>query len=174
MPNYRNVYKSDHLGVVDLEEFTEQGRPMVFTIKAVKQEVGATVAGAKGNFNIAYFAEDIKPLVLNSTNATTVRRLGNFGTDVDTWLNIPVELYIDAAVKMKGQIVGGVRIKTVRPMGVLAGAVLLPVSDVAPLAAINATTTIAELQAAWTSLSKEEQSLPTVIAAKDKRKSDLK
>jgi len=168
MPNYRNVYKSDHLGVVDLEEFTEQGRPMVFTIKAVKQEVGATVAGAKGNFNIAYFAEDIKPLVLNSTNATTVRRLGNFGTDVDTWLNIPVELYIDATVKMKGQIVGGVRIKTVSPTPKKV------VSDVNALVELSAATTLAELSAAWSSLSNAEQSLPTVIAAKDKRKSDLK
>ena len=168
MPNYRNVYKSDHLGVVDLEEFIEDGKPMVYTIREVKQEIGVTVAGNYGNFNIAYFVEGIKPLVLNATNANTVRRLGNFGIKTETWLNIPVDLYIDPNVKMKGKIVDGVRIKTVSPTPKKV------VSDVEALVAINSATTIVELQDAWSSLSKEEQSLPTVIAAKDKRKSDLK
>jgi len=111
MANYRNVYKSDHLGVVDLEDLIEQGKSLVFTIKEVKQELGVVVAGNRGNFNIAYFKEPIKPLVLNATNAATVRRIGNFGVDVDNWKNVEVELYIDANVKMKGLIVGGVRIK---------------------------------------------------------------
>jgi hypothetical protein len=111
MANYRNVYKSDHLGVVDLEDLIEQGKSLVFTIKEVKQEFGVVVAGNRGDFNIAYFNEPIKPLVLNATNAATVRRIGNFGVDVDSWKNIEVELYIDANVKMKGLIVGGVRIK---------------------------------------------------------------
>ena len=34
---YRAVFKSDHLGVADLEEFMEQGRKLVFTVKEVKQ-----------------------------------------------------------------------------------------------------------------------------------------
>jgi hypothetical protein len=37
MANYRKVYKSDHLGVVDLEELIEQGKSLIFTIKEVKQ-----------------------------------------------------------------------------------------------------------------------------------------
>jgi hypothetical protein len=164
MPNYRAVYKSDHLGVIDLEELTEQGKPLVFTIAKVQQEIGATVAGAKGNFNIAYFAEPIKPLVLNATNANTLRRLGNFGTDVDTWANIPVELYIDATVKMKGQVVGGVRIKTISPR------VSAPISDTQAIASINAAKDLEGLKSAWLGLTKQEQTLATVIAAKDSRK----
>ena len=39
MTNYRNVYKSDHLGVVDLEEMLDLGKSMIVTIKEVKQEI---------------------------------------------------------------------------------------------------------------------------------------
>lgn len=117
MANYRKVYKSDHLGVVDLEEMVEAGKTLIFTIKHVKQEIGVTVAGNKGNHNIAYFVEPIKPWVLNAGNAAIIRSFSEGRSiDTDNWNNIPVELYIDANVKMKGQIVGGVRIKPIQPV----------------------------------------------------------
>lgn len=114
--HYRKVYKSDHLGVPDLEDILETGRNLVFTIKEVRQEINATVAGKKGNFNIAYFVENIKPLVLNATNAKQVKIFAGGTSFVEDWLNIPVELYIDSSVKMKGDIVGGVRIKPIKPV----------------------------------------------------------
>ncbi|MGL5233889.1 MAG: hypothetical protein ACRC8Z_03930 [Empedobacter falsenii] len=43
--HYRNVFKSDHLGSADLEDLTEQGTKLIFTIKEVKQEKQAKVAG---------------------------------------------------------------------------------------------------------------------------------
>lgn len=115
MANYRKVYKSDHLGVVDLEEMLEQGKTLVFTIKEVKQE-NAVVAGNRGDFNIAYFVEPIKPMVLNAGNAGIIRGFSaGKSTDTDNWKNIPIELYVDSNVKMKGQIVGGMRIKPIQP-----------------------------------------------------------
>ncbi len=36
--HYRKVFKSDHLGVADLEEYIEEGKSLNFTIKEVKQE----------------------------------------------------------------------------------------------------------------------------------------
>lgn len=168
MPNYRNVYKSDHLGVVDLEELIEQGKSLIFTVNQVRQEQ-TVVAGAKGTFNIAYFNEPIKPFVLNSTNASTIRRLGKFGTDVDTWLNVTVELYIDSSVKMKGQIVGGIRIKQLSP-------VIQPkVSDVNAINLLSKCETLEQLGKTWTeSLTKEERLLPTVLAKKELLKTTLK
>jgi hypothetical protein len=113
--HYRKVFKSDHLGVADLEDFIEEKRKLVFTIKEVKQEMGVTVAGRKGNYNIAYFNEDVKPLVLNSHNSKIVKSFNKNSPFVEDWSNTPVELYIDPSVKLKGDIVGGVRIHPNQP-----------------------------------------------------------
>ena len=109
--HYRKVFKSDHLGIADLEDFIEEKKPLVFMIKEVKQEMGVSVAGKKGNFNIAYFVEKIKPLVLNATNSKVVKMFAGGSPFVEDWNNIIVELFIDDTVKMKGELVGGVRIK---------------------------------------------------------------
>lgn len=113
--HYRKVFKSDHLGVADLEEYQEEGKRLVFTINEVKQEYNVMVAGRKGNHNIAYFKEGIKPLVLNATNSKVVRGFCGGSSFVEDWGNILIELYIDSSVKMKGEVVGGVRIKPKQP-----------------------------------------------------------
>lgn len=108
--HYRKVFKSDHLGVADLEDLIEAGKALIFTIKEVKQEYNVSVAGRKGNFNIAYFKEQIKPLVLNATNSKVLKILSGGSAFVEDWQNIPVQLYIEPGAKLKGEIVGGVRI----------------------------------------------------------------
>lgn len=83
--HYRKVMKSDHLGIADLEDLIEEKKPLVFTIKEVKQftaiqgvpKSGAYVAGKYISANIAYFNENIKPLVLNSTNCKVVKSFSN-------------------------------------------------------------------------------------------------
>jgi len=112
--HFRKVYKSDHLGVADLEDFIEAGASLIFTIKHVKQEINATVAGKKGNFNIAYFVENIKPLVLNATNAKQIKTFTG-SSFVEDWNNVKIELFCDEMVKMKGEVVGGVRIRKLQP-----------------------------------------------------------
>jgi len=112
--HFRKVFKSDHLGIADLEDFIESGKPLIFTIKLVKQQLGASVAGKKIDANIAYFVEPIKPMVLNATNSKQIK-LFTGSSYVEDWCNVPVELYIDEMVKMKGDVVGGVRIRPVQP-----------------------------------------------------------
>lgn len=108
--HFRKVYKSDHLGVADLEDLIEANSTLIFTVSHVKQEYGVAVAGRKGNYNIAYFKESIKPLVLNAGNSKIMKKLAGGSPFVEDWQNITIRLYIDANVKMKGEIVGGVRI----------------------------------------------------------------
>jgi hypothetical protein len=113
--HYRAVFKSDHLGSADLEDLIEAKKSLVFTIKEVKQEFNVSVAGKKGNFNIAYFVEPIKPLVLNATNSKLVKIFAGGSPFVQDWKNIDVELYVDVNVKMKGETVSGVRILPTQP-----------------------------------------------------------
>ena len=122
--HYRNVFKSDHLGSADLEEFIEQGKKLIFTIREVRQEKDAKVAGKKIDANIAYFAEPIKPMVLNATNSKIVKSFvrtkehPNGSPFVQDWNNVLVELYIDENVQMKGERTTGVRIRPVQPVAV--------------------------------------------------------
>jgi len=112
--HYRKVFKSDHLGVADLEDLLEAGNVLNFTITHVNQEFGVKVAGRKGDFNIAYFKEPIKPLVLNATNSKVLK--GMTGSSfVEDWNNVFVNLYIDASASIGGQVVGGVRINPNQP-----------------------------------------------------------
>lgn len=121
--HYRKVFKSDHLGVADLEEFLEDKKRLVFTVDHVKQylidpsirDSGIVVAGRRISANIAFFKENIKPLVLNSTNSKVVKSFCKGSSFVEDWKNTLVELYIDSSVKMKGDVVGGVRIKPTQP-----------------------------------------------------------
>lgn len=112
--HYRKVFKSDHLGVADLEDLLEQGTPLIFTIKEVRQQIGAQVAGKKIDANIAYFNEKIKPLVLNATNSKVMKGLTG-SSFVEDWANVRVQLYIDPNAKLKGETVGGVRIHPEAP-----------------------------------------------------------
>lgn len=107
--HYRKVFKSDHLGSADLEDFKENGSNLIFTIAYVNQEKGAKVAGKKIDANIAYFTDKIKPLVLNATNSKIMSKLAG-SCFVEEWQNITVQLYIDPNVKYKGDTVSGVRI----------------------------------------------------------------
>lgn len=161
--NFRNVYKSDHLGVIDLEEMIEAEKTLIFTIKEVKQELNAKVAGNTISANIAYFVEDIKPLVLNATNAKVIKQISN-SSFIENWAGVSIELYIDKNVKMKGEVVGGVRVKpTSKPK----------ISDTNALSILNSSKTLAELKANWGKLSQAEQSLPSVNKLKDELKSRL-
>lgn len=112
--HFRKVFKSDHLGSADLEEFKEEGKALIFTIKEVKQEYNTKVAGRKIDANIAYFKQNVKPLVLNATNSAVLKKISG-SPFVEDWKDITIELYIDHNVKMKGEVVGGVRIKDEPP-----------------------------------------------------------
>jgi len=120
--HYRKVFKSDHLGIADLEDMIEEKQRLVFRIAEVKQYIltadknsGIVVAGKRISANIAYFVEPIKPLVLNATNSKIVKSFNGNSPFVEDWKQTLIELYIDKSVKMKGEIVGGVRIKPNQP-----------------------------------------------------------
>jgi len=114
--HYRRVFKSDHLGVADLEEMLEEGKKLIFTVKEVKQEYNTKVAGRKIDANIAYFVEPIKPMVLNATNSKVMKSFATDGSPfVEDWANKLIELYIDPSVRMKGEVVGGIKIMPVQP-----------------------------------------------------------
>ena len=120
--HYRNVFKSDHLSSADLEDLTENNVPLIFKIKQVIQQKGAKVAGKKIDANIAYFHENIKPLVLNATNSKTIKSFAPKTTEypngspfVNDWKDLVIELYVDDNVQMKGEKTQGIRVRPIQP-----------------------------------------------------------
>lgn len=116
--HYRKVFKSDHLGVADLEDLIEQKKPLIFTIKEVKQEWGIMVAGKKGNHNVAYFVEPIKPLIVNAGNSKILKSFHpTQSAFVEDWKNVKIELYVNDNIRFGKDVVSGVRISPVQPKG---------------------------------------------------------
>ena len=121
--HYRKVFKSDHLGVADLEDLMESGKNrLVFTVKEVKQYTlvqgvknsGIVVAGKRISANIAFFKEPIKPLVLNAGNSKIMKDFNN-SPFVQDWSNTTIELYIENNVKFGRDTTSGVRIRKKQP-----------------------------------------------------------
>lgn len=113
--NYRNVFKSDHLGQVDCEELKDKGHNLIFKIREVRQERGAKVAGKKIDANICYFQEKgIKPWVVNATNGLILKKFSG-SIYVEDWAGLTIQLYIDPSVTMKGQTTGGIKIMPTQP-----------------------------------------------------------
>ncbi|KKN13343.1 hypothetical protein LCGC14_1007350 [marine sediment metagenome] len=110
--HYRKVFKSDYLGVADLEEYVEAKKELVFQLTHVCQELNVRVAGKSGDFNIAYFKDspEGKPLVLNAGNSKIIKKLAGGSPFVEDWNNILVELYIDDNVRRGKEMTSGVRI----------------------------------------------------------------
>jgi len=58
---------------------------------------------------ILYFKENIKPLILNVTNAKTIMTL--YGKDADLWEGKKITLYYDPSVKVGREVTGGTRVR---------------------------------------------------------------
>jgi len=83
-------------------------KPVIVTIDDVRPE---TIVGDRADEEkpVMTFREDMKPLVLNSTNWTTVETA--YGEESDDWRGHQVELYIDPGIMYAGKRVGGIRIR---------------------------------------------------------------
>ena len=111
--HYRKAFDSPYLSSADIVG------PTVLTILKVRLEPDQTNK-TKDLFNTAYFlekelrpGETLKPMILNATNSRTVKKIAG-SPFIDDWNNIPVTIYVDAAVKFGRDTVEGLRIKPER------------------------------------------------------------
>lgn len=115
--HYRNAFKSDHLASADIEELQENNNgKAILTLQKVQYFEGRSVAGRKMDRSlIAFFVQDVKPMVVNATNAKILAKLIG-SSNVNTWLDLVlnIELYV-ADTTMKGQRTTGIRIKATLP-----------------------------------------------------------
>lgn len=97
------------LGAADLEGMEE----IAATIHGVSIELVQNGSG-KVEKTVLHFMENVKPMVLNSTNAKTIAKLA--GTPmVERWDGVRIQIYYDPKVKFAGACVGGVRVRPYPP-----------------------------------------------------------
>lgn len=166
--------KSTHLAGVDVESIISEKGECELTIKESYYEKNVNVSGNKTDGYFLEFVEDVKPMLVNSTNrkqiATIYRNLNKStpkeSRNIGNWLGLKIELIFDSTVKMMGEVTGGIRIKYKLPTNTA--------NDLKPLEVLSKCKDLNDLKAAWLSFTPDEQKLPTVLAKKEELKSKLK
>lgn len=92
----------------------QPGEEKTVTIKEVKREMVFNPSGSgKEECTVAYFEEDVKPLILNVTNCKTISKV--WGTPyVEDWVGRKITLKIKK-VSAFGEMVDAVRVSSTRP-----------------------------------------------------------
>lgn len=165
--------KSTHLAGIDVETIVAEKGNCILTIEKSYYATGIDVSGNKTDGYFIEFLEPYKPMVVNSVNRKTissiVKTLKNCTStesrNIGNWAGVQIELFFDANIKMMGQMTGGIRIKPISPIAHL--------SDVNGSKILNESTTLDELKNNWSKLTKQEQSLPTIITLKETLKNKL-
>jgi hypothetical protein len=163
--HWKKAFSSDYIGSQDLEDYKD----IILTVKEVRLE---QLKGTKekDTKNVAYFVENVKPMILNATNCKSLRKLAGGSNYINDWKNIRVQIYVERGVKAFGDITDALRIRSTPPPP------LQPEKKIDPTEAIfklNGCTTQAELITVYTSLSKEEKAHPSVQEVKENLKSNL-
>ena len=92
----------------------QPGEEKIVTIKEVKRETVTDPNGADEECTVAYFEEDVKPLILNKTNAGMIAKV--WGTPyIEDWAGLRITLKVKK-VKAFGEMVDAVRVAKDRPM----------------------------------------------------------
>ena len=165
--------KSTHLAGVDVDMIIAEKGNCILTIKDAYYNTNVDVSGNRTDGYFLEFIEGVKPMVVNSTNRKIIASIVKIKTkctstesrNIGNWKGVKIELNFDPSVKMMGKTTGGIRINPVSPISQM--------SDKNAKDILNKSKTLEELKENWCKLSKEEQTLPTVNALKEKLKNDL-
>lgn len=105
------VSDSEYLGEAD---FTE-GEEKVGTIARVAAGVKIKSAEGTSEKSVVYFAENIKPLILNVSRAKAITKVAK-SRFVEDWPGTAIQLYVEDNVKAFGDVVSAVRVRPRPPV----------------------------------------------------------
>jgi hypothetical protein len=108
--HWKKLQNPDYLGAYALEP----GKDLTATIQSVGEEPVAGTDGKKENCTVVHFVErDIKPMILNVTNAKTISKI--YKTPyIEDWHGCKIQLFV-AQVKAFGDVVDALRIRPYKP-----------------------------------------------------------
>lgn len=109
--HWKSLTNPNYLGSYAFED----NQDLVCTIKKVQNEVVTGDGGRKEECTVCYFAEEIKPMILNKTNMKTIAKLTG-SPYIENWVNKQIQIYVDPKVKFGKDITGGLRIRPKAPI----------------------------------------------------------
>ena len=87
MTHWKTQFNYAYLGAYSLPD----GKDIILTIREMKRGEVVNASGKKEECFIAYFYENVKPMVLNRTNCKTMTRLFK-NTNFESWINKQIQI----------------------------------------------------------------------------------
>lgn len=107
--HWKKLTNPDYLGAYSIED----GKDLILTIKRVVQESVVGADGKKEDCIVCYFAENVKPMILNATNCKMITKLT--GTPyIEQWANQKIQVGVEK-VKAFGDVVDALRVRKFKP-----------------------------------------------------------
>jgi len=160
LTHWKQLKNPDYIGAYALQP----GEELILTIKSCGLEQVVGTDGKKQDCLVVHFMEQVKPMILNNTNAKTISKVHQTPY-MEQWTGKKIQIYA-RRVRAFGEDVDALRVRDFLPK-------VNTIDPAKAIAAINAATTLDELKKTYTALSKEEQGHPDVIKAKDNKKGGL-
>ena len=109
--HWKKLNNPDYLGAYAFQP----GEEKIVTIREVNREtVYNPSGGGKEECTVAHFIEDVKPLILNTTNCKAIAKV--WGTPyIEDWANRKIMLTVKK-ISAFGEMVDAVRVSTKRPV----------------------------------------------------------
>jgi len=112
--------KSTHIAGIDVETIIAEKGQCILTIKECYYAKSVDVSGNKTDGYFIDFVEDVKSMVVNSTNRKTITAViksikkctSTEARNIGNWAGVQIELGFDESVKMLGKQVGGIRVRS--------------------------------------------------------------
>jgi len=110
--------KSTHLAGIDVETIVADKGNCILTIKEAFYDTNVDVSGNKTAGYFIEFEENVKPMVVNSSNRKIIGNIlkstknlsSTDSRNIGNWKGLKIELLFDPTVKMMGKIVGGIKV----------------------------------------------------------------
>lgn len=105
------VSDPNYLGEADFNE----GEEKVATINRVVRDETIQTAEGKSKKAVVYFAEGIKPMILNVARSKAIEKVAG-SPYFEDWLGVKIQLYIEHGIKAFGDVVSAVRVRPRKPV----------------------------------------------------------
>nr|DAZ77358.1 MAG TPA: hypothetical protein [Caudoviricetes sp.] len=109
LTHWKNQFNYDYLGVYSLPD----GKDIILTIKETKKEVVTGVNGQKSECFVAYFHENVKPMILNKTNCKAIEKMYKT-PNIEEWVNKQIQIGA-ARINAFGETTDCLRVRTFIP-----------------------------------------------------------